>query len=369
MQNQLSSLSQRWLRLSLIKKRSPAFWLALLDHFKLTIEQLFSLPVGELSQCGLRPDEIAVIISPGNEVEPIEQWLCQHPLNQIITISDAAYPERLKQLDSPPLILYCHGNAQLLKAPQLAIVGSRKATINGLNTARRLAQELGEAGITVTSGLALGIDGAAHQGAYPTSGRTVAILGGGLGCIYPRSHQTLASNMVEHGGCLVSEFPPWETVKPYHFPRRNRLIAALSSGVLLIEARIKSGSMITANLAADMGIDVFATPGNINNPLSEGPHYLIQQGARLVTCSGDICEELGWVVKDSEDAGDNHQQDEVDESLLKEFAGEPINIDYLVEKTGLSVNRLMPRLVELELQGRIVAVPGGYTRAMGPVES
>jgi DNA processing protein len=369
MQNQLSSVSQHWLRLSLIKKRSPAFWLALLEHFKLTIEQLFSLPVGELSQCGLKPDEIALINSPGDEVEPIEQWLCQHPLNQIITISDAVYPERLKQLDSPPLILYCHGNSKLLKAPQLAIVGSRKATINGLNTARRLAKELGDAGITVTSGLALGIDGAAHQGAYPTSGRTVAILGGGLGCIYPRSHQALALSLVEHGGCLVSEFPPWETVKPYHFPRRNRLIAALSSGVLLIEARIKSGSMITANLAADMGIDVFATPGNINNPLSEGPHYLIQQGARLVTSSGDICEELGWVVKDSEREGGNHQQDDDDEPLLKEFAGEPINIDYLVEKTGLSVNRLMPRLVELELQGRIVAVPGGYTRAMGPVGS
>ena len=369
MQKQLSSVSQHWLRLSLIKKRSPAFWLALLEHFKLTIDQLFGLPAGELSQCGLKPDEITVIHNPGDEVEPIEQWLCQHPLNQIITISDAAYPERLKQLDSPPLILFCHGNAELLKAPQLAIVGSRKATINGLNTARRIAKELGDAGITVTSGLALGVDGAAHQGAYPTSGRTVAILGGGLGCIYPRSHQALALSLVEHGGCLVSEFPSWETVKPYHFPRRNRLIAALSSGVLLIEARIKSGSMITANLAADMGIDVFATPGNINNPLSEGPHYLIQQGARLVTSSGDICEELGWVVKDLEREGGNHQQDDDDEPLLKEFTGEPINIDYLVEKTGLSVNRLMPRLVELELQGRIVAVPGGYTRAMGPVGS
>ena len=369
MQKQLSSVRQHWLRLSLIKKRSPAFWLALLDHFKLTIEQLFILPVGELSQCGLKPDETALINSPGDEVERIEQWLCQHPLNQIIAICDAAYPERLKQLDSPPLLLFCHGNAGLLKAPQLAIVGSRKATINGLNTARRMAKELGDAGITVTSGLALGIDGAAHQGASPTSGRTVAILGGGLGCIYPRSHQALALSLVEHGGCLVSEFPPWETVKPYHFPRRNRLIAALSSGVLLIEARIKSGSMITANLAADMGIDVFATPGNINNPLSEGPHYLIQQGARLVTSSGDICEELGWVVKDLEREGGNHQQDDDDEPLLKEFTGEPINIDYLVEKTGLSVNRLMPRLVELELQGRIVAVPGGYTRAMGPVGS
>lgn len=367
MQNQLSPLSQRWLRLSLIKKRSPAFWLALLAHFELTIEQLFSLPVRELSQCGLKPDEIALINSPGDEIERIKQWLCQHPLNQVIAMSDAAYPERLKQLDSPPLLLYCHGNTELLTAPQLAIVGSRKATINGLNSARRMAKELGDAGITVTSGLALGIDGAAHQGAYPTSGRTVAILGGGLDCIYPRSHQTLASSMIEHGGCLMSEFAPWETVKPYHFPRRNRLIAALSSGVLLIEARIKSGSMITANLAADLGIDVFATPGNINNPLSEGPHYLIQQGAKLVTCSGDICEELGWVVKDSGGASDIHQQDESDEPLLTEFTGEPIDIDYLVEKTGLSVNRLMSRLVELELQGLIVTVPGGYIRAIKAV--
>jgi DNA processing protein len=124
--------------------------------------------------------------------------------------------------------------------------------------------------------------------------------------------------------------------------------------------------MITANLAADMGIDVFATPGNINNPLSEGPHYLIQQGARLITCSGDICEELGWVVKDPGDAG-NNQQEDGDEPLLREFAGEPIDIDYLVEKTGLSVNLLLPRLVELEVKGRIMAVPGGYIRAIRPV--
>tara|TARA_B100001245_G_scaffold234721_1_gene220894 strand:+ start:816 stop:1922 length:1107 start_codon:yes stop_codon:yes gene_type:complete len=366
MQNQQSSRSQYWLRLSLIHKRSPAFWLALLGHFELTIEQLFSLPTAELSQCGLKPDEIALINSPGDEIERIETWLCQHPLNQVIAFSDAAYPERLKQLDSPPLALFCCGRVDRLKAPQVAIVGSRKATINGLNTARRIANELGDAGITVTSGLALGIDGAAHQGAYPTCGNTVAILGGGLGRIYPRSHQALATNLIEFGGCIVSEFPPWETVKPYHFPRRNRLIAALSSGVLLIEARIKSGSMITANLAADMGIDVFATPGNINNPLSEGPHYLIQQGARLLTCSGDICEELGWVVKDPGDAG-NNQQEDGDEPLLREFAGEPIDIDYLVEKTGLSVNRLLPRLVELEVKGRIMAVPGGYIRAIRPV--
>ena len=196
MQNQQSSRSQYWLRLSLIHKRSPAFWLALLGHFELTIEQLFSLPTAELSQCGLKPDEIALINSPGDEIERIETWLCQHPLNQVIAFSDAAYPERLKQLDSPPLALFCCGRVDRLKAPQVAIVGSRKATINGLNTARRIANELGDAGITVTSGLALGIDGAAHQGAYPTCGNTVAILGGGLGRIYPRSHQALATNLI-----------------------------------------------------------------------------------------------------------------------------------------------------------------------------
>ena len=362
MQNQLSQLTNFWLRLSVIKKRSPAFWLALLEHFGLTVEQLFKLPADELLRCGLKSEEVTRITSESEEVENVNRWLSAEPLNQIIDITDSIFPARLKQLDSPPLVLFCRGRPGLLQASQVAIVGSRKATIHGLNTARRMAQELGEGGITVTSGLALGIDGAAHQGAYPTPGSTVAILGGGLDNIYPRSHLALASAIVEQGGCLVSEFPPWEQVKPYHFPRRNRLIAALSSGVLLIEARIKSGSMITANLAADMGIEVFATPGNINNPLSEGPHYLIQQGARLVTRTEDIFEELGWLPVVNQQQKSPHPNEGHSDPLLNEFAGEPIDIDYLVEKTGLSVNRLMPKLVELELQGMVVAVPGGYIR-------
>lgn len=364
MQNQLTPLTRYWLRLSLVRGRTPAFWLALLNHYNLTIEALFALSADKLMSLGLKAHDVNQLASVSSDVDKVSLWLSDNPQNQIIAYPEQTYPARLRQLDSPPLVLFCCGDTGLLHGPQVAIVGSRKATIQGLNTARQFGRELGEAGITVTSGLALGIDGAAHQGAYPTLGRTVAVLGGGLTKIYPRSHRALAANIIQCNGCLASEFMPWENVKPYHFPRRNRLIAALSSGVLLIEAKIKSGSMITANLAADLGIDVFATPGNINNPLSEGPHYLIQQGAKLVTCVADICEEIGGLpnalsASASQTELDNTQSD----PLLKEFAGEPIDINYLVAKTGLPVSALMPRLMALEIKGIVLTVPGGYVRA------
>ena len=290
-------------------------------------------------------------------------WQQQSAQHHILCVEENAYPERLRVLDSPPLVLYCSGNPQLLKAPQIAIVGSRKATLQGLNSARRFARELGDNGITVTSGLALGIDGAAHQGAFATAGRTIGILGGGLDQVYPRSHLQLAAKVIAHQGCLISEFPPWEKVRPYHFPRRNRLIAALSYGVLLIEAKIKSGSMITASLAADLGVDVFAMPGNINNPLSEGPHYLIQQGAKLVAQVSDILEEYGWRTEAPGTAAATQAcTDARCAPVMQALGGEAVSIDQLAATTGLSVSQLMPRLAELELTGLVEAVPGGYLK-------
>ncbi|GGF64767.1 DNA-processing protein DprA [Alteromonas lipolytica] len=363
MQNQLSTAASQWLLLSQIKKRSPAFWLALLEHFKLTLGELFALSPQELSLCGLKPTEIAQL---GNTdvVDRINSWLAAAPHHQIMVIGDTAYPSRLMQLDSPPLVLFCQGDSQLLNAVQIGIVGSRKATLHGLNTARRFGQALGDKGITVTSGLALGIDGAAHQGAYATAGKTVAVLGGGINTIYPRSHSKLAADIVAHGGCVVTEFLPWEEVRPYHFPRRNRLIAALCRGILLVEAKIKSGSMITAALAAELDTEVFAVPGNINNPLSEGPHYLIQQGAGLVTSIDDICYELGLEVL-ALPGGDEAEsdQDTRHPPLLKELSGEAVSIDYLMAKTGMPVHHLMQKLTELEISGKVLAVPGGYILA------
>lgn len=363
MHNTLSQLTSYWLRLSWIPGKSPAFWLSLLAHFNLSVDELFKLSGKELCQCGLTVQEAMQILHADDALERVGQWLNKSADHHVMSISDERYPVRLQQLDSPPLVLFCVGPPERLSAPQISIVGSRKATLNGLNTARRFGRELGDAGITVTSGLALGIDGAAHQGACATKGRTIAILGGGLQQIYPRSHHQLATNIVANGGCLLSEFMPWEAARAYHFPRRNRLIAALSHGVLLIEAKIKSGSMITASLAADMGTDVFATPGNINNPLSEGPHYLIQQGARLTTCVDDILQELGWLsLSAANDKQPNLAQTDHD-PLLRELGAEAVTIDYLASKTGMSVSTVMLKLVEMEIDGLVIAMPGGYQLA------
>ncbi|NVK56997.1 MAG: DNA-protecting protein DprA [Alteromonadaceae bacterium] len=363
MQNSLAVTTQHWCCLSQIQRRSPAFWLALLQKAGLTVNDLFNLPVEGLTALGLRPEETGIIKAPQTIIEETKQWLQKDTTHTVIDIASALYPARLRQLDSPPLVLFCCGNTERLQAMQIAIVGSRKATVQGLNTARRFAAELGARGITVTSGLALGIDGAAHQGAYATPGGTVAILGGGLNYLHPRTHTQLAKRIVEHDGCLVSEFAPTVTVKPYHFPRRNRLIAALSVGVVLVEAEIKSGSMITANLAAELDNDVFAVPGNINSRLSEGPHYLIQQGAKLITCTDDIIEEYAWAVDKQIIAQKNKAMPAApNHSLLDYIDGELTSVDDLVQTTGLPVAKIMAVMLELEVSGLVTAVPGGYAR-------
>lgn len=355
-----------WLCLSQIPRREPSFWLALLTHFQLTIQELVQLPSEQLKSMGLVDSEIAAIRIDNPIVEKTKSWLHKNTDCSIIGYEHEDYPQLLKQLDSPPLVLFCKGNTKLLQAAQIAIVGSRKSTIQGANIARQFGLELGERGITVTSGLALGIDGAAHQGAYDTKGKTVAVLGGGLDYIHPRSHLNLAKNIVEANGCIISEFAPWVTVKPYHFPRRNRIIAGLSKGVLVVESRIKSGSMITANLAAEFSRDVFAIPGNIYNPLSEGPNLLIQQGAKLTTGVMDI------VIEFSDIPDLREYQPEIDsDNLLPDNAGgvvlefvepEVTSIDDLCTRSKLTVSEVMTQLLQLEMSGWVKALPGGYVR-------
>ncbi|MDC8829137.1 DNA-processing protein DprA [Alteromonas gilva] len=361
MQNLFTATTQQWCCLSVIHRRTPAFWLALLQNSGLNVNSLFQAGVSELAALGLRPQEINLIKAPQQAINAVEQWLESDPKHTVIDIASEAYPSRLRQLESPPLVLFCRGNTARLHAMQIAIVGSRKATVQGLNTARRLAAELGTSGITVTSGLALGIDGAAHQGAYPTAGGTVAVLGGGLKYLHPRTHTHLAQHIVECEGCLVSEFAPEVSVKPYHFPRRNRVIAALSQGVVLVEAEIKSGSMITANLAAGLDNDVFAVPGNINSRLSAGPHHLIQQGAKLITCSKDIIEEYAWAAEARES---NHDGMDAapDHPLLELVDAELTSVDELAQSSGMPVAKIMAVMLELEISGLVAAVPGGYMR-------
>lgn len=297
-------------------------------------------------------------------------WLNASAHRYLVALSDAAYPEALREIPGAPPVFLAEGNLSLLKTPQLAIVGSRNPTPYGTGLAQNFALSLSQRGITVTSGLALGIDGAAHRGALAGSGRTIAVLGSGTDTIYPKSHQGLADDILAAGGLVLSEFPLGTSPLPWHFPKRNRIISGLSQGVLVVEATLGSGSLKTAEYALQQGRDVFAIPGSIHSPLSRGCHALIQQGAKLVNDLSDILSELPILTTVGQ-AGvtcigvnptEVKQQTLEILPLLKYIGYECTSLDVLLQGTGLEIGRLSADLLELELQGYIAGVPGGYVR-------
>ena len=302
--------------------------------------------------------------TPSAAVEHARLWL-QHPDNHLILIDDPRYPQRLLQLSDPPCGLFCQGDLSLLQNQQLAMVGSRNPTPAGLSHARLFACDLASRGLTITSGLATGIDAAAHQGALQADGLTVAVIGSGLDRIYPASNVHLAAKIRE-SGLIISEFPPGTAPKRENFPRRNRLIAGLSLGTLVIEAALRSGSLITARLASELGREVFAMPGSVDNPMARGCHMLIRQGAKLVETAADILEELAPLIDNvpvkpiaqpSTAHADEYDQDY--QQLLKYLDNAPRSMDQLVEQTGYSVDALSSMLLILELQGAVGIAPGG----------
>lgn len=276
-------------------------------------------------------------------------------LRDVVTLGDARYPRSLLETADPPLLLYVHGRVELLNRPSIAIVGSRNATPQGIDNARAFAAHLSRAGYAVVSGLALGIDGAAHEGALSGEAGTLAVVGTGLDRVYPRGHLGLARRIAEHG-VLVSEFALGTPPLAANFPRRNRVIAGLARGTLVVEAALQSGSLITARLAAEAGREVFAIPGSIHAPLARGCHALIRQGAKLVETAADILEELspsGGVA--SAAAAPAAAPD----ALLDALGYDPVSLDVLVARTGWSPSELAARLLELELDGHIARLPGG----------
>lgn len=280
------------------------------------------------------------------------------------------YPPLLKEIQSSPPVLFVQGNPKLLSQPQIAMVGSRNPTSIGCETALAFAQYFSKAGFTVTSGLAVGIDAAAHQGALSGVGGTIGVLGSGLDRIYPTSHQALAAAIVEHGGALVSEFPTAVPPLPTHFPRRNRIISGLALGVFVVEATLNSGSLITAKYALEQGREVFAAPGSIHSPLAKGCHALIKQGAKLVEAAQDILEELGAFIQYRTPVPVQPEalQDEVLssglEALLTKIGYDCTPVDLIVARSGLTPQAVSSMLLELELIGRVTPVPGGYARAV-----
>mgnify|MGYP001820117838 CR=1 FL=1 len=319
----------------------------------------------------------------GIDATNVEQdilWLKEDPGHRAISLSQADYPALLAQIHRPPPVLFLKGNASLLNTVQLSIVGSRNPTPGGIENARAFARNLATTGLTITSGLATGIDGAAHQGALDAKasangmiqkGRTIAVAATGLDRIYPSRHRDLAYDIADKG-LLVSEFPVGMGPLRENFPRRNRLISGLSVGTLVIEAAVKSGSLITARFAMEQGREVFAIPGSIHSPQSRGCHWLIRQGAKLVETAEDIAEEILPILPTFQGGSENLQQIEAasdlsmaEQTLLDAIGFEPVNLDTLLSRTGIMIDELSVTLSQLELQGLIDTLPGGmYSRSV-----
>jgi len=294
------------------------------------------------------------------------------PATHLLTPADAGYPALLREIASPPPQLFVRGNVDALALPQLAIVGSRNATPSGAETAHNFASHLAASGFCITSGLAEGIDAAAHRGALAAAGRTIAVCGTGLDITYPRQHEQLADDIIASGGALVSEFAPGTPVHRANFPRRNRLISGLSVGTLVVEASLRSGALITARHAMEQGREVFAIPGSIHNPVARGCHRLIRNGAKLVETADDIVEELSGLLaslRQSDAAGAPESATEVAGSaaepdaqyarLLAAMAWDPVDADSLVIRSGLTIGEVSSMLLLLEMRGSVRALSGG----------
>jgi DNA processing protein len=274
--------------------------------------------------------------------------------NHIVTLADRDYPQALLNISDPPLLLYVKGSLNLLNQPSLAIVGSRHATPQGLNNAAAFAESLSAAGLCIISGMAHGIDSAAHRGALKAQGGSIAVVGTGLDKVYPAANRDLAHDLASNG-VLISEFSLGTPPLAANFPRRNRIISGMSLGCLVVEASLQSGSLITARLAMEQGRDVFAIPGSIHSPQSKGCHALIKQGAKLVEAAQDVVEELGelFVVKQVPVSVTN------DSDMLAHLGHDPVDIDTLSSRCGLTVSELSAMLLTLELEGVVSTLPGG----------
>ncbi|BBS38985.1 DNA-processing protein DprA [Enterobacter cloacae] len=303
-----------------------------------------------------------------HELECSLVWLEQSG-NHLLTANHPLYPPLLRTFPDYPGALFVKGNLTALSAVQLAVVGSRTPSWYGERWGKILCEQLSQSGFTITSGLACGIDGVAHNAALSVNGRSVAVLGNGLFSIYPRRHQPLAERLIASEGAIVSEFSLSTQPRPGHFPRRNRIISGLSLGVLVVEAALRSGSLVTARCALEQGREVFALPGPIGNPGCEGPHWLIKQGATPVTGVEDILDNLQyglhWLPDDPEKQHYSSDQEKVAlpfPKLLANVGDEVTPVDVVAERAGQPVPVTVAQLLELELAGWIAAVPGGYVR-------
>lgn len=382
-----------WLILHQVPQLSAHHIHQLLEYWH-TPQAIIAASETDLQAHRLTSEQITYIKRPDQQkIKNWKAWGEKKTNRAVLTWDNPHYPALLKQIPAPPILLFCEGDVKLLSEPQLAIVGSRRPSPNGIELTHYFAKELVNAGLTITSGLALGIDAASHQAALAAEGKTIAVLGSGLNHIYPQQHDPLAKAIIENHGLLLSEFSPETPPKRYHFPQRNRIISGLSLGVLVVEAALRSGSLITARLAVDYGREVFALPGSLFHKLSHGCLYLIQQGAKLVTHLDDILIELtsltSYCYQSKPDSSMYHANflnsnvsisqkkqivhqdhdlsteiilDQQQQKLLQCVDYSATHIDLLIARSGMMIPQIMALIPILELAGYIALVPGGYLR-------
>ncbi|MBA3581534.1 MAG: DNA-protecting protein DprA [Gammaproteobacteria bacterium] len=354
-----------WIILHLAPGLGPATVQALLAELG-SAHAILAAPRSRLQHYRLSDDCIDSIKQPNSAAVDATLAWAQGAQQHLICWDDVRYPERLRSISTPPCLLYVQGDANLLNEPQLAMVGSRHASRGGLETATAFARDLSQRGLIITSGLAAGIDGAAHEGALAASAPTIAVMATGIDLIYPKQHQALAARIIQRGA-LVTEMPLGTAPKPYHFPQRNRIISGLSLGTLVVEAAAQSGSLITAHHAMEQGREVFAIPGSIHNPTAKGCHHLIRQGAKLIETSQQILEELAPHIKSylqpaTKPATDNHSTSALPadhQQVLDNLGFDPIDFDSLLARSSLNTQELSSVLLILELQGLVETLPGG----------
>ena len=361
------------------KQQELRYWLALWRA-----PGIGAIKFRQLLQCFARPQSIfdnpdsctepqliSYLRRPDWEgVEADLEWLQQDGCH-LLTIDDARYPQLLRDVPDAPPLLFLRGEPAVLNNPQLAMVGSRNPSATGRETAHDFARTLAASGMVITSGLAMGVDTASHQGALDGGGQTIAVAGTGLDRVYPASNRELAHAIIDGGGAILSEFPPGTPPLAANFPKRNRIISGLSLGTLVVEAALRSGSLITARLAVEQGREVFAIPGSIHNPLARGCHQLIRQGAKLVESAADVLEELvpqlhaaiaeaGGVNEPGREAEQGLDDDY--HQLLDAIGHEATTVDQMVERSGLTAEAVSSMLLLLELQGFVESTTGGYAR-------
>ena len=380
------SNAEHWLSLLL----TPGLGIGALHQLPLEAEDWPSLSqrsAAELKQLGFKPASIRALHQPDpDRLQACFDWLAM-PGHHLVPITDPLYPPLLKRIDDAPILLFVNGSPDVLVQPQIAIIGSRKASTGGLQHAAEFAHALSRAGFVVTSGLALGVDGAAHEAAIKAGGLTIAVGGTGPDQVYPARHRNLAHEIVDNGA-VISSFAPGAGPRPGHFPARNRIISGMSLGALVIEAGEQSGSLITARLAGEQGREVFAIPGSIRNPMARGCHRLIRQGAKLVETPDEVIEELRPLTQELADSlrgliesetleepeltlpdesafcSDSSSDDRQAQVLLEAIGFDPTPVDAIIERTQMSTQTVSSMLLMLELEGLVHAHAGGrYSRA------